>query len=219
MEGGNLRVGEKDPQVIPPLSSGGLPLEGKRRMVPLEFINRKVLIQGDHIHAWGAADEVSGAVDGAYPRFQLARPVHRHDPQKGVDHFRGGDKADGPQLGEGQLHLLPQVSGPPLLAKSTRTLGLPRVNTDELGGKVKTRCPIHHPRGSGCGCQRLGRGGYHVARAPLEEESELHRVTKAWKSAELEKKLGRFARSSREWDLHANASETSVRDMRICLRT
>ena len=34
VEGGGLRVDGEEPQVIPPLSSGGVPLKGERRMAP-----------------------------------------------------------------------------------------------------------------------------------------------------------------------------------------
>ena len=55
-----------------------------------------------------------GGVDHANPGFQLAQPVHRHDPQEGVNRFGGGDKADGPQLeGGGGLQLLPWVHPTP----------------------------------------------------------------------------------------------------------
>ena len=107
VEGGHLRVGAEGPQVTPPLSSGGVPLKGERRMVPLRITNKEVLVQSDHIHARGAMDEDSSGIDGANPQFQLARPMHRHNPQEGVYRFGGGDKADGPQFGEGQLQLLP----------------------------------------------------------------------------------------------------------------
>ena len=125
VEGGHLRVGREDPQVIPPLRSGGLPLKGGRTMVPLRITGTEVLVHSNHIHARGAVDEVSGGVDGANHRFQLARPMHRHDPQEGVNHFEGREKADGPQLGEGQRQLLPRLCGPPLFAERTRTLGFP----------------------------------------------------------------------------------------------
>ena len=72
VEGGHLNVGGEDPQVIPPLSRGGLPLKGERRMIPLRFISTEVLVQGNHIHALWAVDEVSGGIDGANPSFQLA---------------------------------------------------------------------------------------------------------------------------------------------------
>ena len=143
VEGGHLRVGGEDPQVIPPLSSGGVPLKGERRMVPLRISSREVLLESEHLHVRGAMD-VSGGVDGANPRSQLARPMSRHDPQEGVNRFGGGDKVGSPQLGEGQLQLLRQVCGPPLLAERTRTLWVPHVNMDEGGGGVQTLCPLNH---------------------------------------------------------------------------
>ena len=76
-------------------------------------------------------EEVSGGVDGANPRLQLPGPVLRHDPKEGVNYFGGEDEADGPQLGEGQLQLDPLVSGPALLADSTRTLGFTHTNALE----------------------------------------------------------------------------------------
>ena len=82
VEGGDFTVGVDDRQVIPPLSIGGLPLKGRRRMAPLRFISTEVMVQGDHIHAPGGVDKDSGGVDGANPRFQLAQTVHRHDPRK-----------------------------------------------------------------------------------------------------------------------------------------
>ena len=144
VEGGHLRLGGEGPRVIQPLSSGGVPLKGERRMVPLQSLSREVLVQADHIHVRGAVDEDIGGVDPANPRFQLARPVHRHEPQEGVNRFGGGDKADGPQLEERQRQLLPQVCGPPLLAKTTHTLRFPHVNMDEGGVGVQTLCPLHH---------------------------------------------------------------------------
>ena len=53
VEGGHLRVGGEEPQVIPPLSSGGLPPKGERRMVPLRFTGTEVLMQRNHVHAGG----------------------------------------------------------------------------------------------------------------------------------------------------------------------
>ena len=50
------------------------------------------------------------------PDFNLLDPCI-DDPQEGVNRFGGGAKADGPQLGEGQLQLLPQACGPPLSCK------------------------------------------------------------------------------------------------------
>ena len=166
-------------------------------MVPLRISSREVLIQSNHIHARMATDDVSGVVDGANPRSQLACPMSTHDPQEGVNHFGGGDKADSPQLGEGRVQLLPPICGPPLLAERTRTLGVPHFNMDAIGGRVRTLCPLHHlPHkqtppcrwvspscvgtegggglGSERGCRRLGRAGYHVARGPLQEKSKLH---------------------------------------------
>ena len=98
VEGGHL----KDPQVIPPLSSGSVPLKRERRMFPLRITSREVLAQSDYIHALRAMDEVSGGVDGANLRFQFPRPMSRHNPEEGANCFGGGHKADGPQLGEGQ---------------------------------------------------------------------------------------------------------------------
>ena len=144
VDGGHIRLGGQDTQVIPPLSSGGLLPKGKRRMVPLRITSRQVCVHSDQIHAQGAADEVSGGVGGANPRFQLSLPVHRHDSQEGVNRVGGGDKVDGPQLREGQLQLMPQLCGPSLLAERTRTLGSPHVNMDECGGGVHTLCPLHH---------------------------------------------------------------------------
>ena len=69
-------------------------------MVPLWFLSTEVLVQGDHTNARGALDNLSGGVDPANPRFLLARPVHRHDPQEGVNHFGGGNKGDGPTWGK-----------------------------------------------------------------------------------------------------------------------
>ena len=92
----------------------------------------------------GAVEEVSGGPYGANPQLQLHRPVLRQDPQEGVNRFGGGDKADGPQFGEGQLQLVPEVRGPPLLAESTRTRWFPHVNVGEGGGGVQTLCPLHH---------------------------------------------------------------------------
>ena len=70
VEGLHLRMGGEEPQVIPPLSSGGLPTKGKRRMVPMRITGKEVLIQRNHVHAgWGGGglEEVSGGVDGANP--------------------------------------------------------------------------------------------------------------------------------------------------------
>ena len=53
MEGGHLKVAAEEPQVIPPLSSGGLRTKGERRMVPLRITRREVLIQRNHVHAGG----------------------------------------------------------------------------------------------------------------------------------------------------------------------
>ena len=165
VEGGHLRVGGEDPQVIPPLSSGCVPLKGERRMVPLRIPSREVLVQGNHIHAQAAVDEVNGGVDGANPRFQLARPVHRHDPQEGVNRFGGGDKVDDPQLGEGQLQLLPQVCAPPLLRSAPARSGS-RMSIWNGGGEGSkpfahsttsptSRPPVHV---ASCGvCGRQGR--------------------------------------------------------------
>ena len=58
VEGGHLRVGGEEPQVIPPLSKGSVSLKGERRMVPLWFLSREVLVDGNHIHAKGAVDMV-----------------------------------------------------------------------------------------------------------------------------------------------------------------
>ena len=113
-------------------------------MVPLWFLSREVLVQGNPIHARRAVEKVSGRVNPSNPRVQLARPVHRDDPQEGVNRFGGGDEADSTQPGEGQLQLLPQDCGSPVLAKSTRTPEFPHVNMDEGGGGVKTLCPLHH---------------------------------------------------------------------------
>ena len=88
-------------------------------------------------------DKFSGGVEPANPQFQLAQTVHRQYPQEGVNRFGGEDKVDGPQLGESQLLLLPQVCGPPLLAKSTCTLGFPNVNVDEVAGGAETLCPLY----------------------------------------------------------------------------
>ena len=51
--GGGLKVGGEEPQVIPPLRSGGLPPKGKRIMVPLQMSDREVLIQRNHVHGVG----------------------------------------------------------------------------------------------------------------------------------------------------------------------
>ena len=53
MEGGHLKVAAEEPQVIPPLSSGGLRTKGERRMVPLRITGSKVFIQRNHVHAGG----------------------------------------------------------------------------------------------------------------------------------------------------------------------
>ena len=89
VEGGHLTVGREEPQVIPPPNCGSVPLKGDRRMVPLWFLSREVLVQGNHIHARGAVDKVSGGVDPPNPRFQLAQLGHTHDPQQGVNLFGG----------------------------------------------------------------------------------------------------------------------------------
>ena len=43
VEVGHARVGE-DPQAFPPPSSGGMPLEGVRRRVPLHITSRETLV-------------------------------------------------------------------------------------------------------------------------------------------------------------------------------
>ena len=55
VEEGQLRVGGEKPQVIPPLSSGGLPPKGERRMVSLRIYGREVLSERNPLHAgpWG----------------------------------------------------------------------------------------------------------------------------------------------------------------------
>ena len=68
----------------------------------------------------------------------------RHDSQKGVDRLPGGNEAEGPQIGEGQLQLSPQLCGPPLLAECTRLPGFPHVHVNEGGEGVQTLCLVHH---------------------------------------------------------------------------
>ena len=50
----------------------------------------------------GIVEDISGGVDGAKPRFQLTRHVHRHEPQEGLISVGGGDNADGPQVESGE---------------------------------------------------------------------------------------------------------------------
>ena len=83
-----------------PVSSGSVPLKGERRMVPLDSAAGKYSFTMI-ISNRGAVDKFSGGVDAANPESRLARPMHRHEPQEGVNRFGDGDKADGPQLGEG----------------------------------------------------------------------------------------------------------------------
>ena len=45
VEGGHLRVGGEEPQITPPLSSGSAAVKRERRMVPLRFLSREVLVQ------------------------------------------------------------------------------------------------------------------------------------------------------------------------------
>ena len=86
VEGGRLKVGGEDTLV----SRHRAAAVRERRMVPLRINNRKVPMHSDHILALGAMDEVTGGVDPANPRFQLAHPMSRLDPQEGVNRFRGG---------------------------------------------------------------------------------------------------------------------------------
>ena len=65
-------------------------------------------------------------------------------PTKGVNRIGGGDKAHGPQVGESQVHLVPQVRGPRLLAGSTVTHEFPLVNVDWGRGGDQNLCPLHH---------------------------------------------------------------------------
>ena len=60
VEGGHLRVSGEEPQVIPPLSSGGLPPKGERIMVPPRITGREVLIQRNHVHAGGGGGSGGG---------------------------------------------------------------------------------------------------------------------------------------------------------------
>ena len=60
VEGGHLRVNGEEPQVIPPLSSGGVPPKGERRMVPLRISGKEVLIQHNHVYAGGGGGGSGG---------------------------------------------------------------------------------------------------------------------------------------------------------------
>ena len=91
-------------------------------MVPLQITSSGVLVQRDHIHARGAVDEVlvvGGMVQT--PDFNLPAPCTDMTPKR--ESIVPGTWADGPQPGECQLQLFPQLCGAALLAERTRTLG------------------------------------------------------------------------------------------------
>ena len=88
------------------LGEFGVPIKGERRVIPLRITGREIIIQGNHVHvaAGGgrAMDEVNGGVHTAKDKLHFPLPMGRHNTQQGVDRLRGGDEAEGPQIGEGQ---------------------------------------------------------------------------------------------------------------------
>ena len=87
-------------------------LKGERRMVPLRFLSREVLVQGDHIHVRGAIGKVSGGLDLQTRDFNLPNPCVEmtrkslgglHCPVDGG----GGLRNEGRSCGEKNGELLP----------------------------------------------------------------------------------------------------------------
>ena len=112
-------------------------------MVSMRIRGREVLVHINHLHALAAVDDVSGGVDDAKPKIQLACPVHGHDPPEGANPFGGGDKADGPQLEGGQLWPLQGLYGLPLLAERTCTLGFLMLIWMRVGSKPFAHFPTY----------------------------------------------------------------------------
>ena len=84
VERGHSRVAGQDARIVPPLGLRCLPFKRKVRVVSLRRINRKVVIDGNHVHPLGAVNEVSGGVDGTEARLGFADGVQGHDCQKAV---------------------------------------------------------------------------------------------------------------------------------------
>ena len=59
---GGILGWEGNSQVIPPLSTGSIPLKEERRMVTLRITSRELLLESDEIHALRAMQEVSGGL-------------------------------------------------------------------------------------------------------------------------------------------------------------
>ena len=88
VEGGELRVGPEDPQIIPPLGGRGLPLERVGGVIPLRLTSIEILVYGSCVHFLEGGGGVGGVVDLANTDVHFPHPVGRHDSNKELTIFK-----------------------------------------------------------------------------------------------------------------------------------